>query len=307
MKRNPFIITIGILLGVIVCFMLFSFQVRVSEVAVVTTFGRPSRTVTEPGFELKMPWPIQRVYKFDKRIQNFEDKYDESLTADNYNLLAMAYIGWKISDPQAFFPKFANGSIPEAERVLDGLVRSEKSAVIGKHPLSDFVSADEKQLKFVEIEQEILERIQNQVKARNYGISMEYLGIKKMGFPESVTQEVFKRMTSERAVLSSRIQYEGEAEATRIKSAADSKAAQMIAQADARATEIKGLGQKKAAEFFAVFQQEPTLANFLLSMTALREALGAKATIVVDSHTAPFQLLQNTPSSPSTMNQSTMK
>jgi modulator of FtsH protease HflC len=307
MKSNPFILTIGFLLAVIVCFMLFSFQVRVSEVAVVTTFGRPGWTVTEPGIEPKLPWPVQRVYKFDKRIQNFEDKYDESLTADSYNLLAMTYIGWRISDPKAFFPKFANGSIPEAERVLEGLVRSEKSAVIGKHPLSDFVSADEKQLKFVEIEQEILKRIQDQVNARNYGISMEYLGIKKMGFPESVTQEVFKRMTSERAVLSSRIQYEGEAEATRIKSAADSQAAQMIAQADAKATEIKALGQKKAAESFAVFQQEPTLANLLLSMTALGEGLRSKTTVVLDSRTPPFQWLQNNPSSPSTINQSTMK
>src|SRR5581483_3355108 len=182
MNRNPFILTVGGLLGVIVFFMLFTFQVRKSEVAVVTTFGRPSRTETEPGIKGKWPWPIQRVFKFDQRIQNFEDKYDESLTADNYNLLAMTYIGWRISDPQAFFPKFANGSIAEAERVLEGLVRSEKSAVIGKHPLSDFVSADEKQLKFAEIEQEILKRIQDQVNAKNYGISMEYLGLKKMGF-----------------------------------------------------------------------------------------------------------------------------
>jgi membrane protease subunit HflC len=301
MNRNPFILTVGGLLGVIVFFMLFTFQVRKSEVAVVTTFGRPSRTETEPGIKGKWPWPIQRVFKFDQRIQNFEDKYDESLTADNYNLLAMTYIGWRISDPQAFFPKFANGSIAEAERVLEGLVRSEKSAVIGKHPLSDFVSADEKQLKFAEIEQEILKRIQDQVNAKNYGISMEYLGLKKMGFPESVTQEVFKRMTSERAVLSSRIQNEGEAEATRIKSAADSKSAQMIAEADAEATKIKALGQSKAAESFAVFQQEPSLANFLLSLNALGESLKTRATLVFDQRTAPFQLLQGYPTNQPSM------
>ena len=54
---------------------------RKTEVAVVTTFGKPTRTNTEPGAYFKLPWPIQKVHKFDQRIQNFEDKYDESLHA----------------------------------------------------------------------------------------------------------------------------------------------------------------------------------------------------------------------------------
>jgi modulator of FtsH protease HflC len=288
MKR--LVIVIGILMVILVGFMLFSFQVRISEVAVVTTFGRVTGTETNAGFKLKLPWPMQQVHKFDKRIQNFEDKYDESLTADNYPLLALTFIGWQISDPGAFFPKF-KGSIPQAESQLEGLVRSEKSAVIGKHPLSDFVSAEEKQLKFAEIEQEILKRIQDQVNARNYGIKMEYLGIKKMGFPESVTQEVFKRMTSERQVLSSKIQFEGEAEASKIRAAADSKSAQMISEAEAEATRIRGLGLSQAARSFEIFQQEPTLANFLLSLNALSESLKSHATLVFDQHTLPYNML----------------
>ena len=78
--------------------------------------------------------------------------------------------------------------MPKAERTLEGLVRSAKSAVIGKHPLSDFVSTNEKELKFAEIENEILTIVQHS-EAKNYGIEMEYLGIKKLGFPESVTRK----------------------------------------------------------------------------------------------------------------------
>ncbi len=125
------------------------FQVRKSEAALVTTFGKPTRTITEPGGPyFKWPWPIQRVHQFDQRIQNFEDKFDEALTADHYNLLSMVYVGWKIKDPQAFFPKFASGSVSEtdrgsinrAESTLEGLLRNAKNAVVGNHPLSDFVS-----------------------------------------------------------------------------------------------------------------------------------------------------------------------
>jgi membrane protease subunit HflC len=77
MKRNPLNMTIGALLIVIFGLLLFLFQVRTSEVAVVTTFGRPTRPITEPGLYTKWPWPIQKVHKLDKRIQNFESKFEE--------------------------------------------------------------------------------------------------------------------------------------------------------------------------------------------------------------------------------------
>ena len=141
---------------------------------------------------MKWPPPIQWVNTFDQRIQNFEDKLDEALTADHYNLLTMVYVGWKIKDAQEFFPRFKNGSIAEAERQMEGLLRSAKSAVVGKHPLSDFVSTDEKLLKFDAVEQEILAILQDQVNKKNYGIEIEYLGIKKLEFPESVTQGGFQ-------------------------------------------------------------------------------------------------------------------
>jgi len=292
MKRNPLTITIGALLVVIFGVLLFFIQVRKSTVVVITTFGKPTRTLPEPGLYLKWPWPIQQAYTFDQRIQNFEDKFDQALTEDSYNLLTLVYVGWKIKDPQAFFPKFANGSIPAAERAMEGLVRSAKSAVIGRHPLSDFVSTDEKQLKFEAIESEILTIIQDQVNKKDYGIELDYLGIKKLGFPESVTQEVFKRMTSERQVLISRTQFEGESEAAKIRSSADSKSAEMLANADAEATRIKGQGQAQAAESFAIFQRNPPLANFLLNLNAMELSLKDRATLIFDNHTQPFNLFQ---------------
>lgn len=292
MKRNPLTLTIGALLIIVFGVLLFFGQVRKSTVVVITTFGKPTRTLIEPGLYMKWPWPIQQAYTFDQRIQNFDDKFDQALTADSYNLLTMVYVGWKINNATNFFPKFANGSVPEAEKKLEGLLRSAKSAVVGRHPLADFVSTDEKQLKFDAIEHEILAIVQEQVNQKNYGIEMEFLGIKKLGFPDAVTQEVFKRMTSERAVLSSKTQYEGEAEASKIRSTADSKSAEMLANADAEATRIKGEGQAEAAKSFAVFQQNPELANFLLSLNAMELSLKDRATLIFDQHSQPFNLFQ---------------
>ena len=72
---------------ILVGLLLFVYQVRKSEVVVVTTFGKPTRDVSEPGPHLRLPWPIENVHRFDQRVQNFEDRFTEGLTADSFNLL----------------------------------------------------------------------------------------------------------------------------------------------------------------------------------------------------------------------------
>src|SRR6185437_5350448 len=138
-------------------------------------------------------------------------------TADNNPLLTSVFIGWRITEPGVFLQKFPNG-IPEVEQQLANLLSSSKSAVVGKHPLADFVSANTGGSKFGAIEDEILASVQAQLTQNNYGIKVEFLGFKKIGLPEANTEKVFARMTSERNVLISRAQHEGEAQAQNIRS-----------------------------------------------------------------------------------------
>jgi membrane protease subunit HflC len=294
MKRNLLTLIIGAVLILIFVLLLFTFQVRISEVAVVTTFGKPTREITEPSSTpyFKMPWPMQKVYKFDKRVQTFEDKLSEDLTADGNTLNTMVYVGWRITDPKTFFPKFAGGSVTEAEKTLEGILRSAKSGVVGRHPLSDFVNVDAQKLKFDAIETEIKELVRSQLQANNYGIQVEFLGIKKLGLPESVTQAVFDQMTQERQRLVSKAQNEGEAEAQTIRSAADRKAAEMLAAAEGEATRIRGRGEEAALESLKTFERNPELANFLLGLTALEQSLKERSTLILDQRTPPFNLLQ---------------
>jgi membrane protease subunit HflC len=292
MKRNPLTLIIGLLLVFIFGLWLFVFQVRTTDVAVVTTFGRPTRPLTEPGAYVKLPWPIQKVWLFDKRVQNFEDKLTQGLTRDNFNLLTSVYVGWRITNPTEFFPVFAGSANPigEAEKVLERLLGNAKSAVVGTHPLSDFVSATDNGTNFVGIENEILTVLQSQVRSNSYGLEIEFLGLKKLELPENVTQSVFERMTSERKVLADRLQYEGEAEAQKIRSDAERKAAEMQANADAEATKIKGYAEAEAAKSLAAFQQNPALANFIFRLNALEGSLKERSILVFDQHTPPFDL-----------------
>ena len=93
MNRNPISIIVGAILLLIFVALLFVFQVRQSEIAVVTTFGRPSRTVDQPGGPYwKFPWPIQKVYKFDQRIQDSELAYLQTSRAAQ-TTLSEQYVG----------------------------------------------------------------------------------------------------------------------------------------------------------------------------------------------------------------------
>jgi len=298
MRRNTLIVFIGIVLGVIFIFLLFSFQVRQSEVVLKTRFGRPTDEYTEPGLKFRLPWGIEMIHRFDKRVQNFEDRLTEGLTRDGKNLLTSVYVGWKITDPSQFFTKFGGvNPIGEAEKQLAQVLGNAKSSIVGMHPLTDFVSATDNGTNFVVIEDQILNQAnallrQTESDGKGYGLKLEFLGIKKLGIPDQVTQQVFDEMTKERQVLVSTSQAEGDADAAKIKSDADRKAAEMLAKAEGEATRIRGEGEGEAAKYLSVFQQNPELASLIFRLNALEGSLKEKSILVFDRNTPPFDLFQ---------------
>ena len=292
MKRNRFIIGVAAVLILIFGSLLFVFQVRQSQVAVVTTFGKiTGAPVTEPGARFRWPWPIQNVYKLDQRIQNFEGKFEEAQLADQNILMMMVYVGWRIEDPGLFYNGFPSGNVSDAEKHLADVVQTAKNEVIGQASLSDLISADEKKMKFTQIESNILVRVQERVKSQKYGIEIKFLQIKKLGLPESVTKTVFERMASERQVVIVKIQSDGAADASRTRADADSKAAQILNAADAESLKIRGDGEAKAASYLNEFRKNPELAVFNMKLTALEQMLKEKTTLILDQSTPPLDLL----------------
>lgn len=291
MKRNALTLVVGIILLVIFFLLLFTFQVRQTEVVLVTTFAKPSaEPITQPGLYFKWPLPIQRVYRFDKRVHSLEDEFDQMLTRDGNNILASVYVGWTIAKPREFFNSFPAGTPQAAEPQLKGAVRLAKQAIIGQHPFSDFVSSDPKQVKFTDIEKEMLTNIQ-QAALDRYGINVQFVGIKRLGLPESVTQKVFDRMTKEREREIERLRAEGEREAIAIRSAADRDRSELLAKASAEATRIRGEAEGEAAKSFETLKQNPELAIFLLEMQALERSMNKGSTLIVDGRTPPFNRL----------------
>ncbi|MBM3822598.1 MAG: protease modulator HflC [Verrucomicrobia bacterium] len=291
MKRNPITLINGLLLLLIFGLMLFLFQVRSTEVAVVTTFGRFSRSITQPDFYFRMPWPIQKVYKFDNRIQAFEKKFEQTTTSDALNLLVSVYVGWRIADPKLFLDTL-NGDVTKAEQTLDPLVRNVKNGVISRYAFSDLVSTNAAALKFDKIEEEMLSMIRSQARD-NYGIQIDLLAINQLGLPESITTAVFNRMKAERQRRISEFRSQGEMQASIIKATAESETNRLMTLAQAEATKILGEAEREAARFYTVFAENPELYIFLKSLKALETSTKEKTTLILDPQSAPFHLLSS--------------
>jgi membrane protease subunit HflC len=89
---------------------------------------------------------------------------------------------------------------------------------------------------------------------------------------------------------------QGNAEAARIKTDADSKKTELLAAAEARAKAIQGQGDAEAAKYYKLLEEDPQLAMFLRDIETLKKILEERATIVLSTDSEPFKLLREMPS-----------
>ncbi len=293
MKPNPVTLVTGLIVLLLFLAMLFCFQVRQTEVVVVTTFGRYARTITEPGLNVRWPWPIQNLHRFDNRIHNYEKHYEQTTTRDSRTILVDVFVGWKISEPRVFLERFG-GEMNRAEESVEVLLRAAKNGVVGQHPLSDLISPNAQDLKFREMEKEMLDSIKTRA-LESYGIEIVLLGIKQLGLPQGVSEKVFERMKAEKDLLVKQYQGEAAAEAIRIRSEANLERERILAEADKQSRIIRGEADAQSARYLKTFEQEPDLAVFLLKLSALEQALKDRATLILDTRTTPFDVLQSEP------------
>ena len=290
-NRKAISLVTGFVLAIIFALMMFAFQVRQTDIVVFTTFGKYSKTISEPGLYWRMPWPIQKIHRFDCRTQNFERAFEQTSTKDAINILITVFGGWKVINPQLYLESL-NGDKLKAETALEPLIRNAKNIIIGQHLFSDIVSTNDANIKFDEIEKAILNNVREKTIA-SYGVEMEFIHIKQLGLPESITTKVMDRMRAERDTRVKQFQAEGEKEAQIIRAQADNEASRILAEANARSIEITGAAEAEASKYYAILEKNPDLAIFNFRRSALENSLKNRTTLILDSQTTPFNLLKS--------------
>jgi len=288
-------ITIFVLLVVIILGLyLFLFQVRETESALLMTFGKATSEsqITSPCWHFKWPAPIQRVYKFDSRMRVFEAELGETPTKGVVPIIVNTYVVWRIAEPLEFFNSVK--TVKKAEDLLRSQINDTQNNVIGQYNFSDFVNSDKNKVKIEEIQSKMLTDLRQAVRD-DYGIEIKTLGIKQLKVSQDVSKDVFARMRAERNRKTEATIAEGNAEATKIKTDADSKKIELLAAAEARAKAIRGQGDAEAAKYYEMLEADRDLAMFLRDVESLKKILEKRSTIVLSADTEPFKLLREMP------------
>ncbi len=292
MKTKGMTIIVLIVILVITVLFFTAFQVRETESALVTRFGEPVRDVTEPGLHFKWPPPIESVHVFDSRNRVFEVDLRETTTRGAVPIIVKTYVVWNIAEPLTFFNSV--GTVLEAERNIRTQLSDTQNRVIGRHHFSDFVNSDPDEIKFVQIEEQMLTDL-GPTLMDNYGIQANAVGIKRLQVSEDVSENVFERMRAERNRMTDDILSQGMALAQRIRADADAKKKEILNMAEARAMRIRGEGDAEAATYYRMLDADPELAMFLRDLEALRKTLEKRTTIILSADTEPFKLLKQMP------------
>lgn len=283
---------IYVLCGVMVLAMLvglFTFTVNATEHAVVTQWGRPVRTIDDPGLNLKWPPPVQKVNRFDRRLQLFESRLVEFLTKDKKNVVMRFFVVWRIEEPKHFFLSVSD--VATAEQKLDDILISKGGAAVGDYDFDDLIST-EKEVRIEDLEKRIQVDLEAQT-LRDYGIRIDRVGISRLALPESNAYSVYNRMKAERKAIANKYRAEGEEKAAGIRARADREKSDLISEGYQRAQVILGEGEAEAAKIYTeAFQRDPEFYQFWRTLETYDKILDEKSILVLSEDSELFKYLR---------------
>jgi len=279
MKRRYYTLAVIILLLLIGRSTVF--VVDEMSTAIVTQFGKPVAVIESAGLCWKLPQPVQAVRFFDKRLLVYDPKPTEFLTNDKKNIVADAFVAWRIDDPRRFL-ETVNDRAGAEVRMAD-IVASEMGAALGQYPLHALISTNPEEMKIEEIMAVVTGGCRATAEA-NFGIEVTDVRMKRIAFPEQNKQSVFDRMRAERDRTAKRYRSEGEEEAIKIRAAADRERQEILATAYHEAEAIRGRGDARAMGIYSsAHSVDPEFYEFLRTLESYKTFMDEQTTIVLSS------------------------
>lgn len=282
MNKNLLIPVVAI---AIITFNLSVFTISMTEQAVITQLGKPVRNISEPGLKFKIPF-IQKVTKFPNQLLDYDSAPTEILTKDKKNLLIDNYAKWRIIDPLKLLQTVRD--VNGAQSRLDDIIYSELRVELGRHSLIDTVATTRDQIMHI-----VTER--SNEKAKEYGISVLDVRIKRADMPQEIANSIYNRMRTERERIAKEYRSHGKEEAQKIRAETDKQKIVLLAEAYKKEQEIRGEGDAKSIKIYAAsLGKDPEFYSFLRSLEAYRIIFKEKSTIILPPTTEFFKYLKET-------------
>ncbi len=263
--------------------------VNETQQGVLTHFGKISPPVRQPGFHLKWPRPISKIYKVDRRIHTLTGIPHELITEDQKSILVDGYLLWRTVDPILFVEAIRTGQ-SAVERLQD-LYLSSSGIIISNKSLDAFIGLGLEHEDLNEASRAILARIAP-VARESYGIEVMEAGIVEYTLPVENRPSVIRRMIAERARIAARYRSEGEEMALRIEALAINEHEKLIADAHAEATAILGEAEAEAMALLGkAYRKDPEFYKFVRALDSYDLIIDRNTTLMLPADNELFKYL----------------
>ncbi|MHA7880050.1 MAG: protease modulator HflC [Saccharospirillum sp.] len=268
------------------------YVVTEKERAIKLRFGEVMNPDVQPGLNFKVPF-IEEVRKFDGRIITLDSDIERFITSEQKALEVDAYIQWRIDNTRDFYTATGGGDFFRTNQILQSRVNAGLRDAFGLRTLREVVSGrsaneplttggriedeGERDLLMRQVTQEI-----NQFAIAELGIEVLDIRVKAIDLPQEVSQDVFRRMRSDRNQEARRIRSNGERQAEEIRASADRQETVILAEAFREAENIRGEGDAEASRIYAeAFSQDEDFYSFYRSLNAYQQSFNGGGNIMV--------------------------
>ncbi|RKZ81912.1 MAG: protease modulator HflC, partial [Gammaproteobacteria bacterium] len=194
------------------------------------------------GIHFKIPF-VDEVRRFDGRILTLDARAESYLTGEKKNLLVDSFILWRVADVSVYYTAMG-GDINRASSRLFHIVDNGLRDAFATRSVKDVVAGDREQMVSVILDE-------TNESAKEFGIEVVNIRIKRIDFPSDINTRVFERMESERQREAKELRAQGAEAAEKITSGADKQRVIILAESQQKAEEIRGNGDAEATDIYA--------------------------------------------------------
>ena len=249
------------------------FMVDEREEAILFQFGEIIESDFEPGLHFKIPF-INNVRKFDNRILTIDQKPERFLTQEKKDLIVDSYVKWRITDVVQYF-KTTQGDELTAGRLLYENINNGLRNEFGKRTIQEVVSGDRAEIMGVMT-------TQASERAKSLGVEVVDVRVKKVDYPDRVSDSVYQRMRAEREREARDFRSKGHEASERIQADADRQRSILVAEAYRDAEVLRGEGDAKATDTYAkAFNKDREFYKFYRSMTAYAKTFSNAGDVIL--------------------------
>lgn len=264
--------------GVLAALMVLSstlFIVDQRQFAVVYALGEIKEVISEPGLKFKLPPPFQNVIFLDRRMQTLDSPETRPIfTAEKKSLVIDWLVKWRLTEPKQFIRN--NGTeMRGVEGRLIPIVQAAFNEEVTKRTVQAMLATDRERVM-----QGVRARLADE--AKQFGIEIIDVRIKRVDFSANITSSIYSRMESERKRVANELRSTGSADGEKIKADADRQREVILAEAYRDAQKAMGEGDAKASALYAeAFGRDPQFAQFYRSLEAYQASFKSKSDVMV--------------------------